>query len=631
MPSGNGLRRWKRGCELGGKFTARLAFLRNDFFADLVAVLGGIVFLIAALHFAHHQHPVIDEGTYLYKGLLFARGVYHPFQPNGPWMNHMPLSFLIPGYVQAWFGPGLDVGRYFSVFMALVMLAGLWVLTHQLAGKWWASAAVWAFAATPAAEKIYSLAISQVIVAAMLVWVLALLADEQGKWWRLAAAGVLAGIMAVTRFNMIAAWVILDLFVSLEWKKRSVWFWATSLVVVLGVHALYWPRIVWLWARWLPASIHVPPQFGVDLSHAPRVHHFGTTLQDRLGAFLGALRSFPLAWAGLFAGTAAWATYKPKGGFTRRFLAAGVLLAWALIILHGWASLGKSYCVHCFITYTAFYAPVMLAVGAVGLRLWIPSPRLAVVFWLNALLFTLLAASNVPVLLFLLPDTMHKFGLRRGYYTIERLQLWPHEHLFPRLSPSAAGTLFWASVAFGLFLLLILTLWLFKRCWLSLAANKSAWLAGLALLFAFSPTVLLSNSWRPYDCGKDVLAEHRKAAKSIARALPSSAVVYWDAYTPTVLLRAEGIKLFPQQLNGGYNFRRDGDDQALASWGYWNDHLAEQWFAQADFVVTDARNLSARRATDPHWLADFHLVKVVHLGACLGNKGEVEIFRRSGP
>jgi len=596
----------------------RLAFLRNDFFAGLAAVLGGIVFLIAALHFAHHQHPVIDEGTYLYKGLLFARGVYRPFQPNGPWMNHMPLSFLIPGYVQAWFGPGLDVGRYFSVFMALLMLAGLWALTRQLAGKWWAGAAVWAFAAMPAAEKIYSLAISQVIVAAMLVWILALLADEQGKRWRLATAGLLAGIMSVTRLNMIAAWVILGLFVSLEWKRRSIWFWATSLAVVLGVHALYWPRIVWLWARWLPSSIHVPPQFGVDLSHAPRVHHFGTTLQDRLGAFVEALRSFPLAWAGLFAGTAAWASSKSKGGFARRSLAAGVLLAWALIILHAWASLGHSYCVHCFATYTGFYVPLMLAVGAIALRLWAPSPRLAVAFWLNALLFILLAASNVPVLLKPIPEALSKLGLKHGIYAASKV--------------CGLSRSYWVVIIFGLFLLLLFALWLFKRRWLSLTANKSVWLAGLALLFVFSPTVLLSSSWRPYDCSKeDVLAEHRRAAESIARELSPGAVVYWDAYTPTVLLRAEGIKLFPQQLNGGYNFRHDGDDQALAAWGYWNDRLAKQWLAQADFVVTDARNLSARQDTNPRWLADFRLVKEVHLGACLGDKGKLEIFRRSSP
>ncbi len=616
---------------MGGKLASRLTFLRNDFFAGLAAVLGGIVFLIAALHFAHHQHPIIDEGTYLYKGLLFARGVYRPFQPNGPWMNHMPLSFLIPGYVQAWFGPGLEAGRYFSVFVALLMLTGLWVLTRQVAGKWWASAAVWAFAAMPAAGKVYSLAVSQVIVAAMLVWVLALLADERGEWWRLAAAGVLAGVMVVTRLNMAIAWVVLGLFVSWEWKKRSVWFWATSLAVVLGVHALYWPRIVWLWARWLPASIHVPPQFGVDLSHAPRVHHHYVTLRYKIRSVLGAFRSFPPAWAGLFAGTAGWAASKFEVGFARRSFATGILLVWALLGLHGWASLGKSYCVYCFVTYTAFYAPLMVVLGAIGLRFWRPSPRFASLFWLNALLFTLLAASDVPVFLALLPGTMHKFGLRRGYYTVDKLRRWPHEHLFPRLSPSAAGALFWAGVAFGLFSLLLLALWLFKRRWLLLAANKSVWLAGLALLFVFSPTALLSNSWRPYDCDKDVLAEHRKAADGIARGLLSGAVVYWDAYTPTVLLRTDGIKLFPQQLNGGYNFRQDGDDQALASWGYWNDRLAKKWLAQADFVVTDVHNLTARRATDPSWLADFRLVRVVRLGACLGDKGKLEIFGRSSP
>jgi len=221
-------------------------------FWHAAAALGAIAFAASAFHFAHHQQPVLDEGTYLYKGLLFARGVYRPFQPDGPWTNHMPLSFWIPGKVQQWFGPGLDVGRYFSIVAALVMLVGLWLLVRRVADQRWAAAAVWAFAAMPAAAKIYSLAISQATVAAMLVWVLALIAKERPTKGRLALGGLLAGLMVMTRLNMVIAWALIGLFVSWAWPRRSAWFWGASLAVILGMHALYWPRIVWLWARWAP-------------------------------------------------------------------------------------------------------------------------------------------------------------------------------------------------------------------------------------------------------------------------------------------------------------------------------------------------------------------------------------------
>ena len=74
--------------------------------AEVITLLGGILFLSQAIKFASTQISILDEGAYLYKGYLFATGQTTPFQDYGAWGNHMPFSFLIPGYVQAIFGPG---------------------------------------------------------------------------------------------------------------------------------------------------------------------------------------------------------------------------------------------------------------------------------------------------------------------------------------------------------------------------------------------------------------------------------------------------------------------------------------------------------------------------------------------
>src|SRR5512145_1541700 len=88
----------------------------------LLTVAGFIVYLLQAIDIARTKTSFLDEGLYVYKGWLFATGQYVPFQDYGVWTNHAILSFLIPGYIQKWFGPGLDTGRYFMIFLSTLTL-----------------------------------------------------------------------------------------------------------------------------------------------------------------------------------------------------------------------------------------------------------------------------------------------------------------------------------------------------------------------------------------------------------------------------------------------------------------------------------------------------------------------------
>ena len=89
----------------------------HPWLAYLTAFLGGFAYLVQALLYAHTILSETDEGAYLYQGYLLATGVYHPYQANGPWFYTTPLSYLILGCIQAWFGPGLRTGRYFAIFV----------------------------------------------------------------------------------------------------------------------------------------------------------------------------------------------------------------------------------------------------------------------------------------------------------------------------------------------------------------------------------------------------------------------------------------------------------------------------------------------------------------------------------
>src|SRR5512147_2586332 len=139
-----------------------------------LALAGGVVYLVQAIDIARTKTSFLDEGLYVYKGWLFAIGKYVPFQDYGLWTNHAVLSFLIPGYIQKWFGPGLDVARYFMIVLAVITLLGLWLFARRWGGPWWAAAVVWVMALNPAEIKLYTLALSEGLIAVMLVWILVL-------------------------------------------------------------------------------------------------------------------------------------------------------------------------------------------------------------------------------------------------------------------------------------------------------------------------------------------------------------------------------------------------------------------------------------------------------------------------
>ena len=152
---------------------------RPSWTPEALAILGGLYYAWQTWGYAHSQRSRLDEGLYMVKGLYFAIGRYWPFQDYGPLTNHMPLSFVIPGYIQAWFGPGVRTGRYFAVLLSILTLVAVWLAARRLAGRWWAAAAVGAMALNTFIVKTYSIGLSQVLVAVLLAWSLALVVGEK--------------------------------------------------------------------------------------------------------------------------------------------------------------------------------------------------------------------------------------------------------------------------------------------------------------------------------------------------------------------------------------------------------------------------------------------------------------------
>ena len=225
--------------------------------AKLFSLLAGVVYLAQSVYGAHFLDVTMDEGTYLMKGFLFVTGIYKPFQPYGPWTNKMPLAFTIPGLAQAVFSPGLRTGRYFAVFLSMLMLLGMWLLTRRLRGQWWAAGIVWVMALNTGNITIYSRALSQGIVACMLVWVLVLILGEDRRIWQTTLGALLAMLIVFVRQNMVPVPVFVILFIFWAHGRKHGYYALTAAgAVFIGFHLLYWPRILTLWAKYLPGPLN---------------------------------------------------------------------------------------------------------------------------------------------------------------------------------------------------------------------------------------------------------------------------------------------------------------------------------------------------------------------------------------
>ena len=553
-----------------------------------------VIFYIFELwRFTHIQYSVLDEGLYLYNGWLFAAGKYIPFQPYGPCTNQMPLAYLIPGWIELIFGPGLRTGRIFAFALGIVTVTGLWLTARRLSGRWIAAGVVAVVALDPTAGRMVSMATSQGLVACLLAWTMFFSLGADHKDWELALSGLLAGATVMVRINMLPLLPLLLLYALWAYGWRSaLWVMAGELLVFGGLHLLYWPNILQLWAKFLPFRFlrnwAPPPSISTWNPDNPlgyRIASFFLAFRYHFAALVGALVTWFL-WP---------KTWKTSAQFKTSVYLSVLLIG--LFLLHAWASLGNEYCVFCFSTYTSFYAGAGLLLVAVTLPSWqldIPAWRK----WIGVLtligLLAGMAYSAEGTVGDLLGDNFYK-------------------HLLSVPVPGFGGAAIWQIAAnkfrleYGIIhdavhawfpMLVAVTLGLVLLAgWRALKGRSGGAVSGAILVFLifgmfFSPLSVLAGEYNSYDCQNDVITDYETAGAQLAKVIPAGAAVYWDGYSPVSLLYLPGVKIFPAQLHGTYSFRISHDDDAMVKHGWWNQHLAETWLAAADYVLVEERNIS---------------------------------------
>jgi len=142
----------------------------------------------------------------------------------------------------------------------------------------------------------------------------------------------------------------------------------------------------------------------------------------------------------------------------------------------------------------------------------------------------------------------------------------------------------------------------------------------------FSPSPLLAGEYNAYDCQGDVIPGFETAGAQLAKLIPASSTVYWAGYSPVTLLSLPGVKIYPSQLHQTYSFRISDDDDALLKYGWWNQHLAEKWLTEADFVLVEQRNLGHKDWLDEQ-LANFEQMLVTVPQTCRPDSAML-VFRK---
>jgi 4-amino-4-deoxy-L-arabinose transferase-like glycosyltransferase len=558
----------------------------------LLAAIGLLVYLLQALWFAHTSIPNLDEGAYLYKGYLFASGRYEPFEPYGPQTNKAPLAFLIPGYVQLLFGPGLGTGRYLAVFFGVLTVITTWVVARRLAGEWLAAAAVWSFALTPVLIKTHSEAVTQSEVAFLLAMILALTLGSGRPGWQILLGGILAGAMIMIRQNMAPILPLLALYV---WWQHG---WKNALLCMLGgaavlvfFHALYWPYIMQLWIPWMPGFLR--PLFSqywlsgsLGAAWDPSIDSAG-----RILSFFQGVRFHFLAVAGFLFSLILWPR---RRHFSEVELRAAVFLAAlfaGLLLMHSWAAISNDYCVYCFTPYLAFFSLAAILLTVLILRVTV-RPLHPLRQWLLGLsvpaLFLGIGYSAVgdlgDSLLSLNVPRLREGRVLSGFTTLWELLnnkfAW-ERGAAERIVSTLAGLLVALALLAAAFLI-------FRKLRGS-SRSYGYTLAVAVLIFGllFSP-LMAGREGRP-DCpGMDVIRASRQQGSYLAERIPPGKMTYWNGgLSVAPLLHAPQVNIYLPQINNGYAHQIGGNPEELLKYGFWNDELDLQWRREADYIIVE--------------------------------------------
>ena len=555
---------------------------------SVLTITGFLAYILRAIAIARTKTSFLDEGLYLYKGYLFVTGQQIPFADYGVWTNHAILSFLIPGYIQKWFGPGLETGRYFMILLSLFTLLGLWLFARRWGNAWWGAGAVWVMALNPAEIKIHTLAISEGTVAALLVWIVVLVVGAERPLWQVLLGAALTAPLVLTRENMAFVPPILLLYIFWQhgWKTGLLASLCAAALFLAG-NAFYFPNNLKFWAMRAPDSIFTflrNWQMPADVRGTEILEPEESTLSRMILYFW---LIFRLHFVSLVSALVVWLLlpFHAIGALSERMRAVILLsvLLFVLYIAHVQAAFFGEFCISCILLYVGYFdflGLMMLVIAAPLLLKQLTPFRQAVVFVVIALLILGIGFSSYE-------DLSSDFAKAM----IERLDgtyLWGA--LIHYIDQPSHLLLFRVTFVLLVSVLVIvvgaIVLGVLRRRFTGGRLGILALNLFLILGLILSPTKVLGAGSDFFDCaGEDVFASYKKAGDELSQVIEPGSKIYWEGRLLAIFLYLPDVKIYPPQMNHVHSYFIGGDADTLLRFSQWNDELARQWLAEADYIL----------------------------------------------
>ena len=558
---------------------------------EWIALAGGLIYLAQAVFNLIYQLPNMDEGAYLFKGYHFALGTYQPFQAYGFWTNKMYLAFLIWGWIQRIFTPGLMAPRLFAILFGLLALLGTWIVTKRLGNRWLAALSVLVLALNPELVSTYSLANSQVLVFCILTWIMVLSLGADRKPWQIILGALLAGLMVFIRENMIFILPLLAAYIFWQHgRKKGICALSVMVLVLVIGHLLYWPGITYIWTRWLPnfSAIFTSSPSSTEsakagfLSNISGILSLATVFRVLFVPFLCTLVVL-LFWPA----RNSWQTKDQRR--TAIFLLCTFFI---LLVTHAWASVGNDYCVFCTTNYFAFFINLALILFSACYSALNHSPRqwrkiifiLTIPLMASAILFSWFEKFGYSLIKLKLPQ------VENGKLIPGPITLW--ETLQDRFNlPLETSRVIFPAIL-GLFAGIILVLLGFLVFRIFAKRKKSGFVYKFALTLLLTGiifTPLLSMPESESYCTINVTGLYQSIGAQISQHLEPGSKIYIDGRLSAIpLLYLRDIEYYPPQINDQFSFKLTPNTDYLLQHGQWNEELAGRWRAEADAFVIES-------------------------------------------
>jgi hypothetical protein len=624
----------------------------------IVAGLGIIAYAQQAWTLIHTQASIVfDESAYIVRGFLLASGKYWPYEDYGLPLGHMPLSFLIPGYVQVLFGPGIRTARYFTFGLGIITLIGMWIAARKLGGKWWAAVAVWAFASNPGWIETYSLGYSQVIILFFTTWSFVLLIGEDKKDWEIILASFLMGLAGMTRLNMLVVVFLLILYIFWQYgRKAGLIAMASGLTPIIILHAIYWPGILKLWAYYVPKGL-IPYleayRFPLNFSYLPEDFTLSGWLKnpnhlgwDIVRAFWKGILKNIFAVFGVLSTILLWPKKNSwKSDYERRlvyFLLSTYLI---LFLMHAWAALtGVSCNFTCFKGYLIFFTNIGIFLIIITFPYWVKK----LPAWRNILIGLFISYFLIELAHWNqgwksdLQDVIKGFiNLKvprishTGLIQIKKLFEGKYGISQKTLSQSLYTIAYWG-IPLGFVGVIIPTFITSLRKY-KVQFTQFGWILCISLLSLFlilSPFQNIGGELNTLSCNSNVLDSHEAVGEYLNSIIPKDAKVYWAIKSWMLFLYIPDVEIFPPQTNN-YTFflppTPELDQDFILRFGYWNLDLMEQFINEADFLLVEGRGarIDLWRAAD---INDFEIIAVTDpFETCRGDDSVITVYQRINP